>query len=137
MGRAGREANVTIMAESLDSLYRLISDTAVKIGNVFRTATGLPATANTLPYVDSNSQLASGNIPFAIPMFAGVTDTSFSTFSIRGASTQSANELYHQTLVYGTVASTLTVSGLMRITVTDDTGNIANGAYYVPFGTLA
>lgn len=125
------------MSETFDSLYSLISSTSAKIGNVFRTAAGLPATASTPIYVDSNSQIAAGNIPFAIPMFSGVTNTANAVFSVRGSSTQSANELYHQTLVYGTVASTLSVSGLMRVTVTDDAGNITAGDYYVPFGTLA
>lgn len=125
------------MAESFDGLYSLIKNFCLRMGSQVNAASGAAVSASAPVYIDSNSQLATGAIPFAIPMASGVTSTSAVLFTVRGSSTQSANELYHQTLVYGTVASTLTVSGLMRVTVTDDAGNITTGDYYVPFGTLA
>lgn len=120
-----------------NSLEALVNSKGLKVGNQVLASTGLPATASTPLFVDANNQLNAAGFPFAVPMIAGATSTSAKVFTVEGSSTGSVNELYHQTLVQGSVASTLSVQGLMRITVTDDAGNITNGDYYVPFGTLS
>lgn len=122
--------------ETIDNVVTLINQMGLKIGNLFRSSTGGAATASTLPYIDANSLLQSGNIPFTIPMFAGVTDTSFSVMSIAGQSTGTANDLMHQTLVAAANVTTFTSGGFARVTITDNAGNITNGQYYVQFGTL-
>lgn len=120
------------MSENPDSLYTLIN----KTGGTLKTAAGATVSASAPLYVDSNSTLATGNIPFALPLFSGVTSTSASVISIEGSATGSANELMHLTLVAGANA-TATVAGYYRITLTDDAGVITSGAYYAPFYTLA
>jgi hypothetical protein len=87
-------------------------------------------------YVDSSSKVAVGDLPFVLPLAAGVTDTSFSLLSLKGSATGSANELMHLTLVAGANA-TATIAGYYRVTVTDSNGVITTGAYYAPFYTLA
>lgn len=90
---------------------------------------------NTHMYVDGNSALQVGGFPFAVQMFAGVTNTANSVATIEGQSTGTANDLMHLTLVSGANA-TAVIAGYYRVTVTDDAGNITTGAYYAPFYTL-
>lgn len=87
-------------------------------------------------FVDGNSTMQVGGFPFAIQLLAGVTSTSNSIATIEGSSTGTAAAALTQTLVQGTSAS-LTTTGFLRITITDDAGNLTNGQYYIPFGTLA
>lgn len=121
---------------STDGLKLEIDAGRMRIGNQVQASTGLPQTASTTLYVDSGSNLASGNLPFALPLFAGVTSTSASVYSIEGSATGTANDLMHLTLVKGSNA-TATVAGYYRITVTDDAGVVTTGDYYAPFYTLA
>lgn len=104
----------------------------VDASNALQTGTDL----NAPMYVDGNSTLQVGGFPFALQMFAGVTNTANSVVSIEGQSTGTANDLMHLTLVSGSNA-TATIAGYYRVTVTDDAGNITTGAYYAPFYTLA
>lgn len=123
------------MSETADGVKQQLDQQSMTVGNIVRGSDKLPNTVSVPMYVDSGSKLAAGGFPFAVPMIAGATDTSASASSIRGSSTGSANELMHQTLVIGANA-TAVIAGYKRITVTDDAGNIANGAYYEPFYTL-
>lgn len=85
-------------------------------------------------YVDSVGTMRSAvEVPYVLA--TGALTTATSVIAVRGQSTGSANELMHQTLVSGANA-TATIAGYMRITVTDDAGNIATGSYYAPFYTL-
>lgn len=120
------------MSEIPDSLYTLINRT----GNVMKTAAGTTVSPSALLFVDANSAESSGNIPFTVPLFAGVTSTSASVVSIEGSSTGTAADAMHLTLVQG-AAGSLTTAGFLRVTITDDAGNLTNGQYYIPFGTLA
>lgn len=120
---------------SNEAVQASIEARGVRVGNTVKTAAGGVAVASTPFYVDTNSQVATGNIPFPIPLFAGATDTSFSALSVSGSATLSANEIMHQTLVQGSAGS-LTTTGFIRVTITDNAGNLTNGAYYIPFGTL-
>lgn len=122
--------------ETYDSLYSLIKNACLRLGNPANAASGAAATASVPVYVDSSSNLQAGNIPFAIPLMAGVTSTAFSVMSVEGSTTGAANVSMTQTLVQGASAS-LTTTGFLRVTITDDAGNLTNGAYYIPFGTLA
>lgn len=107
-------------------------NSVVDDNNALQTGTDL----NAPMYVDGNSTLQVGGFPFAVQLLAGVTSTSNSIASIEGSTTGSANAILTQTLVQGAAAS-LTTTGFLRITVTDDAGNLTNGQYYIPFGTLA
>ena len=138
----------------IDSLVELIKK-RVKIGaDVYAADNSSAASASAIPYIDSNSKLAStvvtaskpvyidsssvpqtGGFPFAVPMIAGASSTSASVVSIQGSATGSADELMHLTLVKGANA-TATIAGWYRATVTDDAGVITTGDYYVPFYTL-
>lgn len=122
------------MAEELPhGLYSLVNTT----GNQMKTPAGVAVSASTPVFVDSNSNLQVGNIPFSMPLMAGVTSTSATVVSVEGSSTGSANELMHQTLVAGANVTTFTSGGFLRVAITDDAGNITNGSYYIQFGTLS
>jgi hypothetical protein len=109
----------------------------MKIGNEILDSTGVVGTASTLIYSDSSGKLAQGNIPFAVPLHAGVTDTSYSALDIKGSSTLTANDIMHQTLVAGAGVTTFTKTGFIRVTITDSAGNITDGAHYIQIGTLS
>lgn len=114
-----------------------IESRGLREGNDIRVANaGTTNVSASVPlYADSSSKLKAGGFPFAVQLLAGTIDTSFSIASISGASTTTANDMMHQTLVAGANA-TFTTSGWARVTVTDAGGNIVTGAYYIPFGTL-
>lgn len=90
---------------------------------------------NAFMFVDGNSTMQVGPLPFAAPLAAGVTSTSNSVLAIEGSATGSANELMHLTLVAGANA-TATIAGYYRVSLVDDAGVITSGAYYAPFYTL-
>lgn len=119
-----------------DGLKQEIDAGKMAIGNKIVTASGAVSTVSSNLFIDANGCLDSGNVPFALPLFAGLTDTSFSVLSVRGQATLTAADAMHQTLVSGASGS-LTTVGFLRVTITDDAGNLTNGAYYIPFGTLA
>ncbi len=119
-----------------EGVRQTVEARGLREGNAFKTANAGTSTASSPIYVDSSSNVAVGGFPFTVPLLAGVTDTSFSVLSITGASTGTAADAMHQTLVSGALAS-FTASGFARVTVTDQAGNIVNGSYYVPFGILA
>jgi len=119
-----------------DGINQQIEARGLREGNPVRTANAGTSTASSPLYVDSTSKLAVGGFPFAVAFLAGVTDTSFSAVSFTGSSTGTANDAMHQTLVSGALGS-FTAAGFVRVTVTDQAGNLTNGSYYIPFGTLA
>ncbi len=99
-------------------------------------SSGEAVTASTPVYINSSSVPVSGSLPFALPLAAGATDSSFSTFNISGRATGSADDLMHLNLVLGSNA-TATIAGFTRVTVTDAGGVITDGAYYIPFYVLS
>jgi hypothetical protein len=119
-----------------DGVAQTIEARGLREGNPMKTANAGTSTASSPLYIDSQSKIAVGGFPFAVSFLAGVTDTSFSAQSFTGSSTGTAADAMHQTLVSGALAS-FTASGFVRVTVTDNAGNITNGSYYVPFGILA
>lgn len=121
-----------------DGLKIEIDQGRMRVGNQIQLSTGLPATASTLMFSDSSSNLsASATLPFTPVLAAGTTSTSSSALSISGSATLTANDIMHQTLVAGAGVTTFTSAGFARVTVTDAAGNITNGDYYIQFGTLS
>ena len=137
-----------------DGLKAEIDAGKMAIGNPVVTSTGAPATASSLPYIDSSSQLArtavtaskpvyidsnsvpqTGGFPFGI-VVTGVEATQAAVFDITAVTTLSAAEIMHETIVSG-AATSLTTTGFLRIKITDTADNLTDGFYYVPFGTLA
>jgi len=64
------------------------------------------------------------------------TATAAALLSLTGYSTLSGENDLGTTLVAGGTAS-FTITGFARATLTDSGGNITNGDYYIPVGTLA
>lgn len=141
--------------EPIDSLRDLIKRALRLGGDVYSSGNVQNATTDSLTYIDADGKLAAteitaskpvytdsnsvpqtGSIPFAIPLAAGATDSGFSTLSISGRATGSANDLMHLNLVKGSNA-TATIAGYYRVTVADAAGVITDGDYYAPFYTLA
>lgn len=124
---------------SNEAIQKQIESRGLRIGNVIKVADAGSEAATTVSaqvYSDSAGKLASGGLPFTALFLAGVTSTSASVVSVEGSTTGAAATSMIQTLVQGLTGS-LTVAGFLRITVTDDAGNLTNGQYYIPFGTLA
>ena len=123
----------------IDSLVDLINKKGLNVGNIVYSAAGAPVTASKLIYADSNSQLASGTIPFAIattvaPDVTAASSTS-SLLTLTGAST--ADVMTTTVVADGTGgATTFTKKGYIRINVTDTGDNITDGFYYIQVGTL-
>lgn len=123
---------------STDGLKQELDAGRMKVGNNPVDANGFALTGtnvSTVPYIDSAGtwQVA----PIALPLMAGVISTSNSVLSIQGASTLTANDIMHQTLVAGAGVTTFTSTGFLRVTVTDSAGNITSGQHYIQIGTLS
>lgn len=112
-----------------------IKQNPLREGNGIKTAAEATSSASVPLYSDANSQVKAAGFPFAVQLYAGVTDTSFSSVDIKGSSTDTSPQSMYQTLVR-TAMATFTTSGWMRVNVTDLAGNIVNGNYYIPFGLL-
>lgn len=117
---------------SPDGARAEITENALVAGNPVKTSAKAPATASQPMYVDSNSQMASGSFPFAIPFAAqAVTD---SALSISG--TPNGN-IMTQTLVAAASATTITAAGYVRMTVVSANEAImSSGAYYIQVNTI-
>lgn len=81
--------------------------------------------------------IQAGTSPLSRLVITGVANTGTSIGSITGATTLTANDIMHQTLVAGSGVTTLTYAGFARVSIVDQAGNITNGDYYIPFGTLS
>jgi hypothetical protein len=125
--------------ESNDGLRTDLQAGKLAIGNVVVTSTGAISTVSSNTYVDSLGKLASGALPFELPLYAGVTDTSYSVLKARSTTMSTADVGMLCTLVKG-ASTSLTTAGFLRITIADDNtdaGGLTSGNYYIPFGTLA
>lgn len=116
-----------------DAVRKEIEENSNKAGDPVKNSDSTKATGSKPIYTDSNSNLATGSFPFAIPFEAqAVTD---SALSISG--TPNGNILT-QTLVAGASVTTFTAAGYARLTVVSANEAImSSGAYYVQVGTLA
>lgn len=120
-----------------DGLKQEIDAGKMKVGNTIVDANGFVVSApSSIPFLDSSSKLSTGNIPFAMPLVAGISNTANSVAAVEGSTTLAANVEMTTTIVKGLTAS-FTTAAFLRVTITDDAGNLANGAYYIPIGTLA
>lgn len=123
---------------SPEAIAAQIEARGLQVGNQVKDSAGNVGTTLSKPmYADSAGILQAGNIPFAIPLMAGVTSTAASVASVEGSSTGTANDLMHLTLVKASNVTTFTSQAFLRIDVTDDAGNITNGSYYLQVGTLS
>lgn len=124
---------------SNEAIQKQIESRGLKVGNRIKVLDGgsdAATTVSTTVYSDSSGNFAAGGLPFTVSLLAGVTSTSNSVASIQSSTTGTADVGMLTTVVKGLTGS-LTVAGFLRITVTDDQANLASGAYYIPFGTLA
>ena len=122
--------------ESNDSLNAKILAMRLQIGNEVLGSNGLVGSPSMLLYADSAGKLAQGNIPFMVPLHAGVSNTGYSVMEIKGYSTLTDNDIMHQTLVAGAGVTTFTKTGFIRVNIIDSAGNITDGSHYIQIGTL-
>lgn len=85
---------------------------------------------------DDFTDLEAGTTPFSKVTISNVASTTAALQSFTGVSTLSGTADLTLTLAAGAAASFTTV-GFVRVTLTDSGGNITDGDYYLPFGTLA
>lgn len=142
------------MSITPDAVREEIVENSLVVGNPVKTAAKLKALGSYLIYSDSNSNFASSEItaskpvytdsssvpqtgafPFAVPMSAASTTAAF--LDVTGASTLSATGPLNNSLVSGGAVTTFTATGYVRVTITDDGGNITSGQHYIQVGTLA
>lgn len=114
-----------------DSARSEIQENALKAGNPVKTSSGGVATASKPLYVDSSSKMASGDLPFALPINQPTTTSPM--MELTGIA---ASAILTRTLVAGAAVTTFTVSGYVRVLITDDGNQITDGNYYIAFGTI-
>lgn len=119
--------------QSNDSLEAKINALGLKVGNQVLSATGVAATASVPMYIDSDSRLAQGAIPFAVPITPSASTAKF--LSLTGAAT--SDVMTTNVVVDGAGgATTFTKKAYIKITITDTGGVATNGDYYIQVGTL-
>lgn len=147
--------------EANEGLKQLIDQQGMKIGNAIRATTGLPTTANALPYIGSESALAAtavtaskpvyidsssvpqtGDIPFATTMagvvVSGIVSTALSALNVTATvDVDNVDRLMIGQLVDGAKVTTFTKTGFIRVNITDSGGVVANGEHYIQIGTLS
>ena len=126
-----------------DSLEAKINAVGRILGNQVVTPSSLVVgTASTPLYVDSNSQVAQGNIPFATTMagvvVSGIVSTALSALNITGASElDNVDRLMIGQLVAGAQVTTFTKTGFIRVNIVDSSGLVTDGEHYIQIGTLS
>lgn len=121
------------MTGNLDGLEQKIDQGKLKVGNTVQASTGLPVTASKPLYADSSSNLASGAVPFSVPITPSTSTTTF--LNLTG--TASADVLTTNFVVDGASgATTFTKKGYIKVSVTDSGAVGTNGDYYIQIGTL-
>lgn len=128
----------------------------IRAGETVKTSTGATGTASTILYADSSSQLAQGgavtaskpvyvdsssvpqggDFPFAVPV-SGLTSTTATFLALTGQSTLSGTNDLGSNLVVASAVTTFTETAYIRVTLTDDGGNVTDGDHYIAVGTLA
>lgn len=118
---------------SNDSLEAKINALGLIIGNQVLAAAKTPATASQVMYIDSDSRLAQGAIPFAVPITPSAATIKF--LSLTGAAT--SDVMTTNVVVDGAGgATTFTKKGYIKLTVTDSNSVLTSGDYYLQFGLL-
>ena len=82
------------------------------------------------------ANLQNGTAPLSRLVITGVANTATGFASFTGASTLTANDIMHQTLVDGAGVTTFTKTGFLRVSIVDTAGNITDGDHYIQFGSL-
>lgn len=120
------------MSITPDAVRAEIAENAIVVGNPAKTAAKLMALASLPMYSDSNSRLAVGAFPFAVPIApAAITD------GVLNLSSTPNGNIMTQTLVAAASATTFTSAGFFRLTVVSaNEAILSSGAYYVQLGTL-
>ena len=115
-----------------DSVRAEIAENSLVEGNPVKDSSKIPVTASKPIYADSESKMASGSFPFAVP-----TEAQSTTDSVLNASGTPNGNIMTQTFVADASATTFTSAGFMRITVVSANEAImSSGAYYIQLGTL-
>lgn len=128
---------------NLDGLEQKVNQIRGTIGNqVVNPSSQVVGSASTPLYVDANSLVAQGNVPFHFPVagvtVTGVLATTTSTLNITGtANTDNVDLLMSGQLVGGARVTTFTKTGFIRVLVTDASGVVTNGEHYIQIGTLS
>lgn len=127
---------------ALDNAVAALKAATLVEGNVFRDSAGAAVTASKPVYVDSSSQVQTGDIPFAATMagviVSGLLSTAVSALDVTGQSNPgSANTLMQGQLVVGSRVTTFTKTGFIQVNITDSAGNITDGVHYIQIGTLS
>lgn len=116
-----------------DGLKKEIEENANVVGNPVKLATLAPATASKPIYVDSNSKLAAGAIPFSVPITPSTATTTF--LNVTGTGT--ADVMTTNVVVDGAGgATTFTKAGYIKVSITDTGDVMTDGDYYIQVGTL-
>lgn len=119
--------------QSNDSLQARIDAIGLIIGNQVLAAAKTPATASQVVYIDSDSRLAQGAIPFAVPITPSASTVKF--LSLTGAAT--SDVMTTNVVVDGAGgATTFTKKGYIKLTVTDSNAVMTSGDYYIQVGIL-
>lgn len=117
----------------LDALEAKIDASKMKAGNQVLASTNLPTTASKPMYVDTDSRLQAGAIPFSVPVTPSTATATFLTLT----GTATANVMTANFVVDGANgATTFTKAAYIKISITDSGGVGTNGDYYIQLGTL-
>lgn len=119
-----------------DAVRNEIEARALRAGNDVKTSTYGVATASSLLYVDSSSQLAVGDLPFPLKV-SGLSATTTTFLDFTGATTLSASNDLGSQIVVGSAVTTFSTTAFIKVTLTDEGGNITDGDHYIMVGTLS
>ena len=127
-----------------------IAENAIAVGNPVKASTKLHNQSSSLLYSDSSSNLATkavtaskpvyidsssvpqtGTIPFALPINQATTTSPMFDLTGNGGA-----GILTQTLVAAGEVTTFTVTGYVRVLITDDGNQVTDGSYYIAFGTI-
>lgn len=118
---------------TIDSLEQLIDKSRLKVGNDILQATGTVVTASKPIYADSASKLASGALPFSVPITPSTSTTTFLT----ATGTATSDLMTANVVVDGTGgATTFTKKLYLKVSVVDSGAVATNGDYYIQLGLL-
>lgn len=122
------------MSSTPDSVRDEAASVGVRVGRPVQASTGLPGTASTMIYSDSNKLVATGAVPFAIPITPSASTVTF----LSATGTATSDVMTTNLVVDGAGgATTFTKKAYLKVSVTDSGGVATNGDYYIQIGTLS
>lgn len=82
------------------------------------------------------SDLRNGTAPLSVVKVSGIESSGSAFMNVTGRSTLADAGSLYTTIVAAAGMTTYTVTGYLRVRITDEAGNVTDGDHYIQIGTI-